>query len=40
VRQFAKKYGSVFGFYLGNTPFVVITDFQDIKEILKKDEVS
>ena len=36
VRKFAKQYGNIFGFYLNNTPFVVLTDYEDIKEILKK----
>lgn len=40
VRKFAKEYGSIFGFYLSNTPFIVLTDYEDIKEVLKKDEVS
>ena len=40
VRKFAKQYGNVFGFYLNNAPFVVLTDYEDIKEILKKDEIA
>ena len=40
VRKFAKQYGSIFGFYLNNTPFIVLTDYEDIKEILKKDEIA
>ena len=40
VRKFAQEYGNIFGFYLNNTPFVVLTEFNDIKETLKRDEVS
>ena len=40
VRKFAKQYGTIFGFYLNNTPFIVLTDYEDIKEILKKDEIA
>ena len=31
---------TLFEFYLNNAPFVVLTDYEDIKEILKKDEIA
>ncbi len=40
VRKFAKQYGSIFSFFLGNGQFVVVTEFEDIKEIFKKEEIS
>ncbi len=40
VRKLAKEYGPIFAFYLSNNPLVVLTEYDDIKEILKRDEVS
>ena len=40
VRKFAKLYGKVFGFHLGSEVFVVLTDYQDIKDMMKKEELS
>lgn len=40
VCQFAKKYGSIFGFYLGNHSTVVLTNYEDIKEVFNKEEAS
>lgn len=40
VRQFAIKYGSIIGFYLGNTRVVVFTDLDDIRDIFNREETS
>lgn len=34
-----EKYGKIFGFHIGNQPFVVVADFEILKEILKNDAV-
>ena len=33
-----EKYGKIVGFYIGSKPFVVVADFDMIKELLKRDE--
>ena len=33
-----EKYGKVFGFYVGSQPFVVIADYDTLKDVLKLDE--
>ena len=35
----AKRYGNIFGFYMGFQPFVVIADYDILKEVLKNDAV-
>nr|AKH03508.1 cytochrome P450 3075A2 [Paracyclopina nana] len=40
ICKFAREYGSIFGFYLGQYKTVVLTDYEDIKEVLNKDEAS
>ena len=34
-----KRYGKIFGFYIGHQPFVVVADFEILKEILKCDAI-
>ena len=34
------RYGNIVGFYVGNEPTVIITDFEVIKTLLKQDEVA
>lgn len=40
VRHFREKYGSIIGFYLGNERAVVLTNYEDIKEVLSKAETA
>ena len=40
VRKFFHEYGPIFGFYLNNSAFVVLTKYEDIKEVLKKEETA
>ena len=35
-----EKYGKILGFYLGSKPFVVIADYNVMKDLLKRDELS
>ena len=35
-----KKYGKLMGFYIGYRPFVVVADYEMMKDLLKRDEVS
>ena len=39
IFQNVEKYGKVFGFYMGIQPFVVIADYEILKEVLKNDVV-
>ena len=34
-----KKYGKVFSLYLGNDPFVIVSDFDLYKEAMSKEEL-
>ena len=34
-----KKYGKIFSLYLGNSPFVIVADFDLYKEAMAKDEL-
>ena len=34
-----EKYGKIFGFHIGHQPFVVVADFEILKEILKSDAI-
>ena len=34
-----KQYGKVFSLYLGNDPFVIVSDFELYKEAMSKDEL-
>ena len=36
----SKEFGNVIGLYLGSLPAVVVTDYEGIKELFKKEEVS
>ena len=40
VTEFAKKYGSIFGFWINQNAFVVLTDFEDIKEVMKLEAIA
>lgn len=40
VLQMQKKYGNVFGMYLGSMRTVVLTNYEDIKKIMNMDEAS
>ena len=35
-----KKHGNTIGFYLGNTPVVVLTEYEMIKEAFKNESLS
>ena len=35
-----EKYGKLVGFYLGTQPVVVVADYEMMKDLLKRDEVS
>jgi len=39
ISQMRKKYGKVFSLYLGNDPFVIVSDFELYKEAMSKDEL-
>ena len=39
ISNMRKKFGKVFSLYLGNQPFVIITDFDLYKEAMTKDEL-
>ena len=34
-----EKYGKIFGFYMGSQPFVVIADYDVLKEVMKNDSI-
>ncbi len=38
IVEFQKQYGKVFGIYLGNLRTVVLTDYEDIKAVLNREE--
>ena len=40
IVQLEKKYGDIFGLYLGNLRTVVLTRYEDIKEVFNMDEAS
>lgn len=40
LEQNVKKYGSVFGFYFGRTPAVVIADYDLVKEAFKSENLA
>ena len=40
VTQFAEKYGSIFGFWINQVTFVVLTEYEDIKEVLKMEAIA
>ncbi len=40
LRDNVKKYGPVVGYYIGNTPTVLVSDFNVLKEICKLDSLS
>ena len=40
VTKFAEKYGSIFGFWINQAQFVVLTEYEDIKEVLKLESVA
>ena len=35
-----EKYGKLLGFYIGSQPYVVVADYDIMKDLLKRDEVS
>ncbi len=39
-RENAAKYGKVFGFYLGKSPAIVISDYNLLKETFNRDELT
>ena len=39
ISQMRKQYGKVFSLYLGNDPFVIVSDFELYKEAMSKDEL-
>ena len=39
ISKMRKKYGKVFSIYLGNDPFVIVTDFDLYKEAMSKEEL-
>ena len=40
IFQNVEKYGKLLGFYLGTQPFVVVADYEIMKDLLKRDVVS
>ena len=40
VQKFAKEYGSIFGFWINQVQFVVLTEYEDIKEVLKLEAIA
>nr|AKH03507.1 cytochrome P450 3075A1 [Paracyclopina nana] len=40
IRQFEKKYGSIFGFFLADSSTVVLTEYNDIKDIMGREETA
>ena len=40
VTKFADKYGSIFGFWINQVTFVVLTEYEDIKEVLKMEAIA
>ena len=40
VTKFAKMYGSIFGFWINQAQFVVLTEYEDIKAVLKLESVA
>ena len=40
IFKMKEKYGNIFGFFIGNQPYVVLADYDIIKEVLKLEETS
>ena len=40
IFKVAEKYGQLFGFFIGSQPYVVIADYDIMKEVLKMEEVT
>ena len=40
IFKIAEHYGNVFGFFIGSQPYVVIADYEIMKEVLKMDKTT
>ena len=40
IFKMKEKYGNIFGFFIGNQPYVVLADYDIIKDVLKLEETS